>query len=42
MNWLAHLYLSEANTGYQLGNLMADILRPEDRTGYRLGREMPF
>lgn len=34
MNWLAHIFLSEPNTEYQLGNLLADILRPEDRTGF--------
>lgn len=27
MNWLAHLFLSEHNTDYQLGNLLADPLK---------------
>lgn len=27
MNWLAHLYLSEQNIDYQLGNLLADPLK---------------
>ena len=34
MNWLAHIYLSEPDTEYRLGNLLTDILRPADRNGY--------
>ncbi len=34
VNWLAHIYFSEPSTEYQLGNLLADILRPEDRNGF--------
>src|SRR5690348_4103786 len=29
MNWLAHLYLSEANPEFRLGNLLADIASRE-------------
>ncbi|MGV3756344.1 MAG: ACP phosphodiesterase [Verrucomicrobiota bacterium] len=32
MNWLAHLYLSEPETEFRLGNLLADQVRGPDRT----------
>lgn len=32
MNWLAHLYLSEPDTEFRLGNLLADQVRGPDRT----------
>src|SRR5258708_728566 len=28
MNWLAHLYLSEQNPAFRLGNLLPDLLPP--------------
>jgi acyl carrier protein phosphodiesterase len=31
MNWLAHLYLSEADAECRLGNLLADLIRGKDR-----------
>jgi acyl carrier protein phosphodiesterase len=31
MNWLAHLYLSEPETEFRLGNLLADQVRGPDR-----------
>lgn len=31
MNWLAHVFLSEPNTGFQLGNLLADVVRGAQR-----------
>lgn len=31
MNWLAHLYLSEPETEFRLGNLLADQVRGADR-----------
>jgi acyl carrier protein phosphodiesterase len=31
VNWLAHTFLSEANVEFQLGNLLADIVRGDDR-----------
>lgn len=31
MNWLAHLYLSEPDAGFRLGNLLADQVRGADR-----------
>lgn len=31
MNWLAHLYLSEPDTEFRLGNLLADQVRGADR-----------
>jgi acyl carrier protein phosphodiesterase len=46
MNWLAHIYFSEPDTEYQLGNLLTDILRPKDRGGFgpmfNLGIECHF
>jgi acyl carrier protein phosphodiesterase len=30
MNWLAHLYLSEAGVEHRLGNVLADVLRGPD------------
>jgi acyl carrier protein phosphodiesterase len=38
MNWLAHLYLSEANPEFRLGNLLADIAS----VGSRLRRPVDF
>ena len=31
MNWLAHVFLSEPNIEFRLGNLLSDIVRGEDR-----------
>jgi acyl carrier protein phosphodiesterase len=31
VNWLAHVFLSEANFEFQLGNLLADVVRGEQR-----------
>jgi acyl carrier protein phosphodiesterase len=31
MNWLAHLYLSEPETEFRLGNLLADMVRGPER-----------
>ncbi|MCD6050367.1 MAG: hypothetical protein K0Q55_1770 [Verrucomicrobia bacterium] len=31
MNWLAHLYLSESDTEFRLGNLLADQVKGADR-----------
>ena len=31
MNWLAHVFLSEPNVEFQLGNLLADVVRGEQR-----------
>lgn len=31
MNWLAHVYLSEPNVEFRLGNLLADLVRGDDR-----------
>ena len=33
MNWLAHVFLSEKNLEFQLGNLLADIVKGAQRTG---------
>lgn len=33
MNWLAHVFLSEPNVEFRLGNLLADIVRGEQRAG---------
>jgi acyl carrier protein phosphodiesterase len=33
VNWLAHVFLSEPNTGFQLGNLLADVVRGPQRDG---------
>ncbi len=33
MNWLAHTLLSEPNIDFQLGNLLADLVRGSDRDG---------
>ena len=29
MNWLAHVFLSPNNINFQIGNLLADVLKPE-------------
>ncbi|HEY5809229.1 MAG TPA: ACP phosphodiesterase [Povalibacter sp.] len=31
MNWLAHTFLSEANAEFRLGNLLADLVRGDER-----------
>jgi acyl carrier protein phosphodiesterase len=31
MNWLAHLFLSEPNTEYRLGNILADVVKGSAR-----------
>lgn len=31
MNWLAHVFLSESNVEFQLGNLLADVVRGPQR-----------
>jgi acyl carrier protein phosphodiesterase len=31
LNWLAHVFLSEPTTDFRLGNLLADLVRGEDR-----------
>lgn len=36
MNWLAHVALSEPNVEFQLGNLLADIVRRRQREGLPL------
>jgi acyl carrier protein phosphodiesterase len=33
VNWLAHVFLSEPNAGFQLGNLLADVVRGPQRDG---------
>lgn len=33
MNWLAHVCLSEPSVEFRLGNLLADLVRGEDRVG---------
>ena len=33
MNWLAHVFLSEPNVDFRLGNLLADIVKGEQRKG---------
>jgi acyl carrier protein phosphodiesterase len=33
VNWLAHVFLSEPDTGFQLGNLLADVVRGPQREG---------
>lgn len=33
MNWLAHVFLSEPEVEFRLGNLLADLVRGEDRVG---------
>lgn len=35
MNWLAHLYLSEPNPAFRIGNLLPDMVRPSALTGLR-------
>jgi acyl carrier protein phosphodiesterase len=32
LNWLAHVFLSEPTVEFRLGNLLADLVRGEDRT----------
>jgi len=34
MNWLAHVYLSEPRVEFQLGNLLADVVKRPARTEY--------
>src|SRR3954454_21954788 len=34
MNWLAHVYLSEPRVEFQLGNLLADIVKRPERTEF--------
>ena len=33
MNWLAHVFLSEPSVEFRLGNLLADIVKGQDREG---------
>jgi acyl carrier protein phosphodiesterase len=33
MNWLAHVFLSEADVEFRLGNLLADVVRGPQRVG---------
>lgn len=33
MNWLAHVFLSEPNVEFRLGNLLADVVKGEQRSG---------
>ncbi len=33
MNWLAHVFLSEPTVEFRLGNLLADLVRGDDRVG---------
>ena len=33
MNWLAHVFLSEPTLEFRLGNLLADLVRGDDRAG---------
>lgn len=33
MNWLAHVFLSEPDIDHQLGNLLADLVRGDERAG---------
>jgi acyl carrier protein phosphodiesterase len=33
VNWLAHVFLSEPDVQFRLGNLLADLVRGEDRVG---------
>lgn len=33
MNWLAHVFLSEPGVEFRLGNLLADLVRGEERVG---------
>lgn len=33
MNWLAHVYLSEPDVEFRLGNLLADLVKGRDRAG---------
>ena len=33
MNWLAHVFLSEPSVEFRLGNLLADLVRGEERVG---------
>lgn len=37
MNWLAHVFLSEPDVDFRLGNLLADLVRGEDRSGMSAG-----
>lgn len=33
MNWLAHVFLSERDVDFRLGNLLADLVRGDERSG---------
>jgi acyl carrier protein phosphodiesterase len=33
MNWLAHLFLSEPNPAFRIGNLLPDLARPSELSG---------
>ena len=37
MNWLAHVFLSEPNVEFQLGNLLADVVRGPQREAMSAG-----
>ncbi|HKU16457.1 MAG TPA: ACP phosphodiesterase [Steroidobacteraceae bacterium] len=37
MNWLAHVFLSEPDTQFQLGNLLADVVRGPQRAAMSAG-----
>jgi acyl carrier protein phosphodiesterase len=37
MNWLAHLFLSEPDIDFQLGNLLADLVRGDTRAAMSAG-----
>lgn len=37
MNWLAHVFLSEPHVEFQLGNLLADVVRGPQRAGMSAG-----
>lgn len=37
MNWLAHVFLSEHDVDFRLGNLLADLVRGEERAGMSAG-----
>ncbi|MBM4071958.1 MAG: DUF479 domain-containing protein [Planctomycetes bacterium] len=37
MNWLAHVLLSEADTEFRLGNLLADVVKGKARAGMSVG-----
>lgn len=37
MNWLAHVFLSEPDTEFRLGNLLADVVKGKARAGMSAG-----